>query len=60
MAYFWRLPVTPKHKLRNDMYTYTYRYLSTYTHLHDNGLGGFKKCVKMCENPNSVFLNENN
>ena len=49
-----RLPVTPKHKFRNDIYTYTYIYLSTYTHLQVNGLGEFKKCVKIYENPNSV------
>ena len=46
------LPVTPKHKLQNDIYMYVY--ILIYTHLHENGLGKFKKCVKMCENPNSV------
>ena len=56
----FHLPVTPKHKLRNNIYIYIYIYIYTHvytyphTHLHDNGLGEFKKCVKMCENPNRV------
>ena len=66
MAHFVPLPVTPKHKLRNYIYiyiyiyVYNYIYLSMFSHLHDNGQGEFKKCVKMCENSNSVFLNKNN
>ena len=54
MAYFVPSSCNPKHKLGNDIiYTYII-YVSTFTHLHDNGLGEFKKCVKMCENTKSV------
>ena len=41
------------------IYIYIYIYIRIYTYprtliLHDNRLGELKKCVKMCDNPNSV------